>query len=128
MTLSGSNRWVYCPHGVFRMVTHLWQALYADTIVYGPTAWFTKSTLLLIYIRIFALYKKTHIFIYVFIAAMLCYYFPVMIIKIKICTPIAGLWNPSLNPTCIDQSLLFHTDTVMSALTDLVVLILPIPL
>lgn len=102
--------------------------MYADTVAYGPTAWFTKSTLLLIYVRIFYLYKKTHIFIYTFIAGMLCYYLPVMIIKINICRPIAGQWDPDIDAVCIDQAALFHADTVMSALTDLVVLILPIPL
>lgn len=104
------------------------QALYADTIVYGPTAWFTKATLLLIFARVFSPFKKTVIGIYIFIALMLGYYLPVMIIKIRVCTPIYGLWDPDVHAECINQSALFICDTIMSAVTDLAILILPIPL
>ncbi|KUJ13393.1 uncharacterized protein LY89DRAFT_785111 [Mollisia scopiformis] len=104
------------------------QALYADTIVYGPAAWTTKTTLLLIFARVFSPFRKTVLFIYVFIGLMFCYYFPVMIIKIRVCTPIEGLWNPDIHAECINQSQLFWTDTIMSAATDFVILVLPIPL
>ncbi|CZR52684.1 uncharacterized protein PAC_02561 [Phialocephala subalpina] len=104
------------------------QALYADTIVYGPTAWFTKTTLLLIFARVFSPFRKSVIFIHVFIGLMFLYYFPVMIIKIKVCTPIEGLWNPDIHAECVNQTELFWTDTIMSATTDLVILLLPIPL
>lgn len=87
------------------------QALYADTIVYGPTAWFTKATLLLIFARVFSPFKKTVIGIYIFIALMLGYYLPVMIIKIRVCTPIYGLWDPDVHAECINQSALFICDT-----------------
>jgi hypothetical protein len=104
--------------------------LYADTIIYGPAAWFTKTTLLLIFVRVFSPFRKIVIFIYAFIGAMLCYYLPVMIIKANICNPISALWNPeiALTAVCIDRVMLFYCDTIMSVLTDLVVLILPIPL
>lgn len=104
------------------------QALYADTITYGPAAWFTKTTLLLIFARVFSPFRKSVIFIYVFISLMFLYYFPVMIIKIKVCTPIEGLWNPDIHAECVNQTELFWTDTIMSATTDLVILLLPIPL
>lgn len=104
------------------------QALYADTIIYGLAAWFTKTTLLLIVIRVFAPYRGVVIFIYVFIGLMLCYYLPVMIIKARICNPISALWIPDLPATCLDRVKLFYCDTVMSAFTDVVILLLPIPL
>ena len=59
---------------------------------------------------------------------MLLYYLPVMIIKARICNPIAALWTPDLPAVCLDRVKLFYLDTVMSALTDVVILILPIPL
>ncbi|PVH81178.1 hypothetical protein DL98DRAFT_548618 [Cadophora sp. DSE1049] len=133
----------YCLTGIFMGDhgggNHVWevtkdsmvgfqQALYADTVVYGPAAWFTKATLLLIFIRVFTPFRKTVIFIYAFIVAMLMYYLPVMIIKARICNPIAALWIPDLPAVCLDRVKLFYCDTVMSALTDMVILVLPIPL
>ncbi|KAF8849059.1 hypothetical protein BDZ45DRAFT_604934 [Acephala macrosclerotiorum] len=100
----------------------------SNTITYGPAAWFTKTTLLLIFARVFSPFRKSVIFIYVFISLMFLYYFPVMIIKIKVCTPIEGLWNPDIHAECVNQTELFWTDTIMSATTDLVILLLPIPL
>ncbi|KAK0118650.1 hypothetical protein ONS95_007532 [Cadophora gregata] len=99
-----------------------------NSITYGPAAWATKTTLLLIFIRVFTPFRKTTRFIYVFIVLMLMYYLPVMIIKIRICNPISVLWTPGLPAVCLDRVKLFYCDTVMSALTDVVILVLPIPL
>jgi hypothetical protein len=57
-------------------------------------------------------------------------YLPILIIKIRICNPIAAYWNPDAlaHGSCLDQNAVFVSDTVMSAVTDLAVLIIPIPL
>ncbi|KAJ0120616.1 integral membrane protein [Diaporthe amygdali] len=104
------------------------KALYADTVVYGPNAWFVKVTLLLVMIRVFNVSRGFVIFGYSFIAAMLGYYLPVMIIKINICRPIMGFWNLDVPSHCFNQRAIFVADTVISAVTDLVVLLAPIPL
>ncbi len=91
-------------------------------------AYLIKVSLLLILTRVFAPFKKTIIFIYAFMGAMLAYYIPVLIIKIRICSPVSGLWNPNVHASCLNQRALFTADTVMSAVTDLAVLILPMPL
>lgn len=106
----------------------LLKALYADTIVYGPNAWFVKVTLLLVMIRVFNVSRSFVIFGYSFIAAMLGYYLPVMIIKINICRPIMGFWNLDVPSHCLNQRAIFVADTVISAVTDLAVLLAPIPL
>lgn len=59
---------------------------------------------------------------------MLLYYLPVMIIKARICNPVSALWIPELPAVCFDRVKLFYFDTIMSALTDIVILVLPIPL
>lgn len=106
----------------------LLKALYADTIVYGPNAWFVKVTLLLVMIRVFNVSRGFVIFGYSFIAAMLGYYLPVMILKINICRPIMGFWNLDVPSHCLNQRAIFVADTVISAVTDLAVLLAPIPL
>lgn len=104
------------------------KALYADTVVYGPNAWFVKVTLLLVVIRVFSVNRSFVIFGYGFIAAMLGYYLPVMIIKINICRPISGFWDSSVKAECFNQRAIFVADTVISAVTDLAVLLMPVPL
>ncbi|TQN69657.1 hypothetical protein CSHISOI_05834, partial [Colletotrichum shisoi] len=47
--------------------------------------------------------------------------------KALICRPVAGFWDPSVEAVCFDQRAIFVADTVISAITDLAVLCLPIP-
>ncbi|EKG16972.1 hypothetical protein MPH_05797 [Macrophomina phaseolina MS6] len=103
------------------------KALYADTIVYGPNAYFTKVALLLVIVRVFSAFKTTKMVTYVFMGAMAGYYLPVMFIKTFICTPINGYWDSSIHAKCLDQRGVFVADTVISAVTDLAVLVIPIP-
>ncbi|PVH95454.1 hypothetical protein DM02DRAFT_149138 [Periconia macrospinosa] len=79
------------------------QALYADTVVYGPNAYFTKIALLLVVARVFSTFRATKIATYALIVAML------------------------VKATCFNQRAIFVADTVISAVTDSAVLILPIP-
>ncbi|GME26685.1 hypothetical protein GTA08_BOTSDO04140 [Neofusicoccum parvum] len=58
---------------------------------------------------------------------MVGYYLPVMIIKIQICKPIHAFWDSDIKSTCLDQRAIFVADTILSAVTDLAVLVLPIP-
>lgn len=102
--------------------------MYADTITYGPCAWSVKVTLLLLFTKAFAPFKKTVKAIYIFMGLMIGYYLPVMIIKAFVCIPIAAAWNPYIPGKCLNRNVIFMTDTVMSALTDFVILILPVPL
>ncbi|OJJ01988.1 hypothetical protein ASPVEDRAFT_41515 [Aspergillus versicolor CBS 583.65] len=101
---------------------------YVTMVMYGPTAFLTKMTLLWIMTRVFSPFKKSVIFIYVFLALMLLYYIPAVIVKIRICMPIAKFWEQDLPGSCLDQSAIIMADAVVSVVSDLIVLILPLPL
>ncbi|KAL0934579.1 uncharacterized protein CTRU02_211378 [Colletotrichum truncatum] len=101
--------------------------LYADTIVYGPNSYFTKLALLLIITRVFRTYRKTVLGTYGIIILMTGYYFPVLVIKTLICRPVSGFWDPTAQADCFNQRAIFVADTAVSAVTDLAVLCLPIP-
>lgn len=104
------------------------QVVYGGSIIYGLTAYSIKISLLLIFTRVFALLKKTTYSIYAFMFAMLCYYFTIIVIKARICTPIPSFWDRNIIGKCFDEQTLFIADTVMSGITDLAVLVIPIPL
>ncbi|KAK1974331.1 hypothetical protein LZ30DRAFT_740792 [Colletotrichum cereale] len=95
--------------GFMRLTSSL--GLYADTLVYGPNSFFTKLALLLIVIRVFRFHQKTKIGIYITIAFMVGYYLP----------------DTKVQASCLNQREIFVADTVISAVTDLAVLCLPIP-
>ncbi|KAH6715269.1 hypothetical protein BKA61DRAFT_604081 [Leptodontidium sp. MPI-SDFR-AT-0119] len=120
----GNHEWEIPPSELIAFQ----KVLYADTILYGPAAFLTKTTLLLIFTRVFAHARRVVLFVYVFIGIMACYYMPVLILKIRICTPIKGLWNPTVDASCFNQQSIFFTDAIVSVVTDVVVLLLPGPL
>ncbi|GKT84070.1 integral membrane protein [Colletotrichum tofieldiae] len=101
--------------------------LYADALVYGPTSFFVKLSLLLVVIRLFEQYRKTSLWTYAVIVFMVGYYLPVAIVKALMCRPVAGFWDATVEAVCFNQHAIFVADTAVSALTDMAVLSLPIP-
>lgn len=97
-------------------------------VMYGPTAFLTKVSLLWIMTRVFKPYRKAVIFIYLFVVFMLAYYIPAVIVKIRICSPIKKFWIPSTDGTCLDEAAIIMADAVISVVSDLIVLTLPLPL
>ncbi|GFF58595.1 hypothetical protein IFM46972_11150 [Aspergillus udagawae] len=104
------------------------KTVYVTMVMYGPTAFLTKISLLWIMTRVFSPYRKAVLFIYVFLVIMLLYYIPAVIVKIRICNPIAKFWDDSTHGTCLDQSAIILADAVVSVVSDMIILILPLPL
>ncbi|KAL3429752.1 hypothetical protein BDV09DRAFT_179828 [Aspergillus tetrazonus] len=108
--------------------TQFQKLTYVTMVMYGPTAFLTKLTLLWIMTRVFNPFKKWVIFIYVFLGLMLIYYIPAVIIKIRICMPISKFWNGEQRGSCMDRNAIIMADAVVSVVSDLIVLIMPLPL
>ncbi|GJC92830.1 integral membrane protein [Colletotrichum higginsianum] len=88
---------------------------------------FKKLALLWIVIRVFGLHKKTIIGTYSIIFLLTGYTIPVMFLKGFICRPLAGFWDSAVKTTCYNQRAILLADTVVSAITDMAVLCIPIP-
>ncbi|KAL4888605.1 integral membrane protein [Aspergillus ambiguus] len=104
------------------------KTVYVTMVMYGPTAFLTKLSLLWIMTRVFSPFRKCVIFIYVFLALMLAYYIPAVIVKIRICDPIAKFWATDTPGSCLNQSAIIMADAVVSVVSDMIVLVLPLPL
>ncbi|CAI7655065.1 unnamed protein product [Penicillium discolor] len=104
------------------------KTIYATMVMYGPTAYLTKVCLLWIMTRVFSPFRKCVIFIRIFMGVMLAYYIPAVIVKIRICSPIAKFWDQRIDGTCLDQTSIILADAVVSVVSDIIVLILPLPL
>ena len=88
----------------------------------------TKVSLLLFYMRIFhhiAWFKKISLAL---IAFLLVYLIATTLTSVVQCTPVALAWDPTVDGKCIDLGKFFIFNGVVAVLTDLLVLILPLPL
>ncbi|KAB8217930.1 hypothetical protein BDV33DRAFT_193126 [Aspergillus novoparasiticus] len=104
------------------------KTVYGTMIVYGPAAYLTKLCLLWIMTRVFHPFRKAVILIYIFLGLMLAYYVPALIVKICICNPISKFWVPATPGSCLDQSKITLADAVISVVSDLIILVIPIAL
>ncbi|KXG50857.1 uncharacterized protein PGRI_064290 [Penicillium griseofulvum] len=102
---------------------------YIATILYCPMALFVKIALLSILTRIFSPYRGKVWFIYIFLGCLCCYYIVALIVKIRMCDPIPRYWlGDKVEGTCLDQTAALIADSVISVVSDLIILILPLPL
>ncbi|CAI7664892.1 hypothetical protein N7533_005790 [Penicillium manginii] len=104
---------------------------YIATILYCPMALFVKIALLSILTRIFAPYRSKVYFIYGLLGALCVYYAIALIIKIRMCYPIPYYWLGSElegGGTCLDQTAALIADSVISVVSDIIILVLPLPL
>ncbi|KAF5668086.1 integral membrane protein [Fusarium heterosporum] len=102
---------------------------YASTVVYIPASFFTKATILLLMARVFAVEPRVAKGIRIFIWALLVAYLPIQILRIVNCYPIRTYWDPTVrNAHCLNQRKIFFSDLSLSIVTDLVILVAPIPL
>ncbi|KAB8077919.1 hypothetical protein BDV29DRAFT_167340 [Aspergillus leporis] len=100
---------------------------YIATITYCPMILFVKYAILSILIRIFAPYRMRIMFIYGLLACLTIYYIIAEVVKIRMCDPVSSYWT--LKPaSCLDQRAALIADSVISAITDAIILVLPLPL
>ncbi|PYI25925.1 hypothetical protein BP00DRAFT_467463 [Aspergillus indologenus CBS 114.80] len=101
---------------------------YVATVLYCPMALLVKVALLSILTRIFAPYRTKILMIYFFLGCLCVYYIIAEIVKIRMCDPIPGYWTGSPKAKCMDQQAALIADSVISVVSDLIILILPLPL
>ncbi|KAK2055741.1 hypothetical protein LY76DRAFT_661452 [Colletotrichum caudatum] len=103
--------------------------LYASSVIYIPAAYFTKVTLLLFEARVFEVRQRTARGIRIFIITLLISYIPIQAVKTVICLPISAFWDPHTpEAKCLNQRKIFIADMSLAILTDVVIVVLPIPL
>jgi hypothetical protein len=109
------------------ILTQANQFCYIATITYCPMILFVKYAILSILIRIFAPYRMRIMFIYGLLACLTIYYIIAEVVKIRMCDPVSSYWT--LKPaSCLDQRAALIADSVISAITDAIILVLPLPL
>ena len=87
-----------------------------------------KFSILLLYRRLFGLYKKFLITLYVVGAITFCYSLVEILVIIFQCRPVNAAWNFNIEGTCVDLALGGIIVGSINVATDFVTLFLPMPL
>lgn len=103
------------------------QTAYAATIFYAPMTLAIKLSLLTLIARIFSPYKRRVQGIYGLGVLLILYYMISLALKIRICWPIAAYWKGD-HSKCLNQSTVITADSIISTVTDAIILLLPLPL
>ncbi|KAK1573455.1 uncharacterized protein LY79DRAFT_498442, partial [Colletotrichum navitas] len=99
---------------------------YVSNLLYSPAAFFTKMALILITVRVFSVSTGVARALYSTMALFLLCYITVELLKTFVCNPVQAYWDPTIsNFRCINQTILFTSDTSIAILSDLITLGVP---
>ncbi|KAL6869282.1 hypothetical protein ACO1O0_000606 [Amphichorda felina] len=100
------------------------ELFYVAQIFYKITINLTKSSILLLYLRIF-LQRWFRICCYTLMGVILAYMVATTSSSIWQCTPIRGAWDKSVHPECINLTKNWYANAGFSIATDVLILLLP---
>lgn len=100
----------------------------AVQILYFTNAVFTKTSLLLLYHRIFGVIKGFRLALWASGSLVIAYYIACVITSIAGCSPVSKFWDPSVPGKCISQVVFFRYNGVGNMLLDVLILCLPYPM
>jgi hypothetical protein len=104
------------------------QYFWIESIIYGPLIFFTKLSILLLYLRLLVptrwslLWTKIHIFISISAA----FYTALTLVKIFQCQPQAKAYHKSMPGRCINIGVLLIVSGLFNTTSDALILLVPI--
>lgn len=109
----------------------MFQWVNITNIVYGPTLFFIKSTILVQYLRVFVPNRKMNmgmfIAIYATIGILFMFYLIHTAFNIFICRPREKFWNVFAEGSCYDINASMKAIALFNVISDVCILVLPIP-
>ena len=100
---------------------------YVSTVIYAPLTLVVKMSLLLVLARIYRPFRGV-IAVYVILAMNTVYYITILFVKAFACTPVSTYWKVAseINRSCLDRSAVIVADSVISVVSDIAILVLPV--
>ena len=97
--------------------------------MYGPTVFFAKLSLFILYLRIFSPSRNMRLLIYFGIVINLCYYVATAVGMMALCLPRHGeIWAVALySHHCHHAFTMTYVQGIFNIVSDLFLLILPVP-
>lgn len=102
---------------------------YSAQLLYYPAAYLTKASILFLIARVFSPRRRAVFLARLLIVAMALYYIPAFFIKAFRCNPVHLTWEPWIKGHCFTTEYrILLADGIASLVTDILILILPVPL
>lgn len=102
------------------------QLNYIIEIVYNPTIFFTKASILLLYLRVFKPVHRTSVILHIVLWANFTFYLAGIFYEAFQCMPINKAWLPLLPGHCADQIAAQIASAALNTFSDFVILVVPI--
>jgi hypothetical protein len=102
------------------------KVVYIVGLFYSSAYYLIKISILLLYHRIFAIpwYQKLNGAV---IALNICIMISMFLVSALSCLPVPGFWDYSIEAKCIDSIKFFYAQASINAVTDVIILLLPLP-
>ncbi|KAI0973639.1 hypothetical protein F4678DRAFT_459120 [Xylaria arbuscula] len=104
------------------------QTLFVTELLYGLVFPIEKTTILLLYLRLFHVHRWFRITTYILITYIWLWGISEVIVAIAQCIPVAYQWDKSLDGHCINQLAYYRWVSVPNVIHDVVMLVLPLPM
>ncbi|KAF9891906.1 hypothetical protein FE257_002869 [Aspergillus nanangensis] len=119
----GIHIWNITP----QMFLQFQKGIFAAGIVYVPALALAKASLIILYYRIVGQQKLYRWALYIIAGVVAGYSVAIVFALIFACNPIPKGWNAALEGTCIDQNGLYVATAVTNTVTDVALIVVPIP-
>lgn len=96
------------------------------SVFYNLATLFVKASILSFYLRFAAANRPFQIATYIVLFVIVVYSLNAAFSFLYLCTPIRSLWDISVTGTCVDLNSAYLASSVLNAVTDVVILVLPI--
>lgn len=97
-------------------------------VIYGPTIFFAKLSILLLYLRIFVTGKgsKTYYAIHFIIWSNFLFYLSNLPTEIWTCIPRERIWDPTVDGKCLNNDAIIVSGGAINVVSDFGILLIPI--
>src|SRR6187402_1761577 len=102
------------------VIVNLVQYFWIESVIYGPFIFFTKCSILLLYLRLLIPTRWSPLWtiVHVFIGVSATFYTTITLVKIWQCTPTGRAWNKDLKGTCINLPVLLQVSGLFNTVSD----------
>ncbi|KAF1993460.1 hypothetical protein P154DRAFT_385943, partial [Amniculicola lignicola CBS 123094] len=120
----GVHQWNLTTDEVKRVLYIFW----IEAVIYGPFIFFTKLSILLLYLRLLIPTRWSPLWtiVHVFICVSAAFYTAITLVKIWQCNPIERAWNKTVPGTCINLPVLLQVSGLFNTTSDALILVVPV--
>ena len=106
--------------------TYVGQLNYAVQIIYNPTIFLTKASILILYLRAFNPVYRTCVILHIVLWANLAFYLAGIFVEAFQCLPVQKAWYPLWSGHCLNQKAAQTTSTAINTFSNFVILVVPL--